>query len=204
MKKLLLTSAGLVNKEISQALLEELSVPIEKARVLVVAYAQNKEEKFYVNESKQELLSLGFKNIIVANLNYSLNFNNDANFEVIYVCGGNTFAILNKLRETRLNELIIKQVNQGAVYVGVSAGSIIAGPDIEIAGWGREGDENEIGLTDLRGFGLTEVVIFPHFHKELQEEVEEFKKGVDYKVIELTNNQAVFVKDEENKIVGTA
>ena len=82
MKKLLLTSAGLVNKEISQVLLGELFVPIEKARILVVAYAQNKEEEFYINESKQELLNLGFKNMVVADMNYSINLNNKDNFEV--------------------------------------------------------------------------------------------------------------------------
>ena len=75
----------------------------------------------------------------------------------MYVCGGNTFKILHKLRETRLDVYITKQVEQGALYVGVSAGSIIAGPDIEIAGWGSEGDENEVNLQDLEGFNFTDI-----------------------------------------------
>ena len=50
MTKLLLTSAGLVNKEISQVLLRELRKPVDESRVLVVAYAQNENEEFYVNE----------------------------------------------------------------------------------------------------------------------------------------------------------
>jgi dipeptidase E len=120
-------------------------------------------------------------------------------FDIIYVCGGNTFAILNKLRETKLDQFIIEAVNNGTIYVGVSAGSIIAGPDIEIAGWGSEGDKNEINLKNLSGFNLANVGIFPHFHEELRSEVEEFKKKVSYEVIELTNGEAVLVKNNQVK-----
>ncbi len=68
-------------------------------------------------------------------------------------------AILNKLRETRLDQFIIENVNKGSIHVGVSVGSIIAGPSIEIAGWGSEGDKNDIGhkvvaLTNDQAFFL--------------------------------------------------
>lgn len=203
MTTLLLTSAGLVNKEISQALLGELSKPVNETRVLVVAYAQNPNEEFYVNESKQELSNFGFKDIVVANMHHSIETNNLGNFDVVYTCGGNTFAILNKLRETALDKFILQQVSNGAIYIGVSAGSIIAGPDIEIAGWGSEGDRNEIGLKDLKGFNFTDISIFPHFHEELRDEVNQFRNKAEYRVVEITNDQAVFVKGGEVKIIGS-
>lgn len=182
--------------------LGELSKSVSGAKILIVAYAQNANEEFYVDESKKELEKIGFVNIAVANMHHSVDINTLGTFDVIYVCGGNTFAILNKLRETKLDTFIISQVSTGTIYVGVSAGSIVAGPDIEIAGWGSEGDKNEIGLKNLQGFNFVKISIFPHFHEELRGEVEEFRKRVNYQVIELTNNQAVFVKGDKSKIIG--
>ncbi len=203
MKTLFLTSAGFINQQISKAFLAELQKPISETKTLIVAYAQNPNEEFYVNESKEELQKLGIKNITIANMHRTVDVASLDNFDVVYVCGGNTFAILNKLRETGLDKFIISQVNSGAIYVGVSAGSIIAGPGIEIAGWGSEGDKNEIGLKDMKGFHLSDIAVFPHFHEELRDEVKEFRSKVEYKVIELTNDQAIFVKDNEIKIIGS-
>jgi dipeptidase E len=203
MKKLFLTSAGFINQEIIKVFLAELSKPISDTRILVVAYAQNSNEEFYINESKEELKRIGFVNITTVNMTGSIDIDSLVNFDVIYVCGGNTFAILNKIRETKLDVFIISQVSAGAIYVGVSAGSIIAGPDIEIAGWGSEGDKNEINLKDLKGFNFIDIAVFPHFHEELRGEVREFRKKVNYKVIELTNDQVVCVKDDMAKIIGS-
>lgn len=202
MSKLLLTSAGLINKEISQVLLTELSKPLNKMRTLVVAYAKTPEEEFYVNQSKQELLNFGLRDVVVVNMHHQMGLENLGDVDIVYVCGGNTFAILNKLRGTGLDAYIVDQVDKGAIYIGVSAGSIIAGPDIEIAGWGSQGDKNEIDLKDVKGFNFTNIAIFPHFHEELRSEVEEFKNRVDYQVVELTDEQALLIKDDNVKIIG--
>ncbi len=202
MKKLLLTSNGLRNEQIIKTFLDELSKKVEEINALVVAYAQTQEEEFYVNESKQELLKLGVQTVVVKNINDLVDVDKLPDFDLMYVCGGNTFKILHKLRETRLDVYITKQVEQGALYVGVSAGSIIAGPDIEIAGWGSEGDENEVNLQDLEGFNFTDIAVFPHFHEELRREVEEFRKKVEYRVVELTDEQALIVIDDFDKLVG--
>lgn len=203
MKKLFLTSAGFINQEIIKVFLAELSKPISDTRILVVAYAQNSNEEFYVNESKEELKRIGFVNIATVNMIGSIDIDSLGNFDVIYVCGGNTFAILNKIRETKLDVFIIFQVNEGAIYVGVSAGSIIAGPDIEIAGWGSEGDKNEINLKDLKSFNFIDIAVFPHFHEELRGEVDEFRKKVNYQVVEITDDQAVFVKGKNVRLIGS-
>ncbi len=202
MSKLLLTSAGLITPQISRVLIDEFSGSIYTVRALVVAYAKNSIEESYVQQSKQELIGVGFQNVEIANMHYQVELENLGDFGVIYVCGGNTFSILDKLRETELDSYIINQINKGTIYVGVSAGSIIAGPNIEIAGWGSEGDKNEIELNDLHGCNLTDIMIFPHFHEGLKDEVEEFKKKTNYEVIPITNEQAVFVKNGIVKIVG--
>jgi len=200
--KLLLTSSGLSNSVISKSFLDKLSKPVSESTVFVIAYAQNDTEEFYVNESKREISQLGFNDISVINLNHVVCDLSSLKFDVIYVCGGNTFSILSKLRETGLDVFIINQIRSGAIFIGVSAGSIIAGPDIEIAGWGSEGDENIANLKDLSGLNLTNIAIFPHFHNELTVEVEKFKEMVKYEVIAINDSQAVIIDGSNYKIIG--
>ena len=202
-KKLFLTSAGFLNKEVADVFLNELYREPSQSRVLMVAGGRTEEENHYIEESKKELVDLGFKNIFIFNLDRSITMDEVKNCDIIYVCGGNTYYLLKKFRETSLDKIVIELVNQGKIYVGVSAGSIMAGPDIEIAEWGKDGDKNDVNLKDLTGFNFTNIAVFPHFEKEKhKQEVEEFRKKVDYPVIELTDNQAVFVKGEDYKIMG--
>jgi len=201
MKKILLTSAGFLNPKIAKEFINILPKKIEDIKILVISYVQNDDEQYYVDKSKKELISLGFEKIQNLNLNEDFDIELLGDFEVIYICGGNTYLILDKLKKTCLFDFIKKQVEKGSVFVGVSAGSIIAGDNIEIAGWGSEGDKNEINLQDLAGFSFTDGAIFPHLREELKIEVEEFKNKANYRVIGLTDNQAFLVIDNKEKII---
>jgi dipeptidase E len=199
--KLFLTSTGLSSPKIIEGFLKILNGVPEKTCALVIAYGQNEIEEFYIEESKKQVQNLGI-NTTSLNMQDSFEINELPNFDVMYVCGGNTFSILNKMREVRIDEFIKSEVARGAIYVGVSAGSIIAGPSIEIAGWGTGGDENEIGLEDLIGFGFTNIAVSPHFDIYSQkEEIEEFKKKVNYTVQELTDEQALVILDSDKYII---
>ena len=200
--KLLLTSAGFLNKEISNLFLKELSKEPNKSKVFMVTGARTKEEEYYIQESKQELINLGFKDIFVFNLDRKISLDEVKDCDVIYVCGGNTYYILKRFRETGLDKIVIELVNQVKIYIGVSAGSVMAGPNIEIAGWGEDGDKNDVNLKDLTGFNFTNIAVFPHFEEKNRQEVKEFKKKVNYPIIELTDNQAVFVKGKNYIIIG--
>ena len=104
---------------------------------------------------------------------------------------GNTFDYLDRVRKTGLDKFIVDFTKkENSVYVGVSAGSILAGPDIAIAG---DEDSNDIGLTDLRGLCLTDFIVYPHYRKELKTQLDEFKKRNGYPIIELEDNQAVIL-----------
>ena len=69
-------------------------------------------------------------------------------YGVIYVCGGNTFKLLKFARQANFKFSIENLLKRNGVYVGVSAGSIIVGPSINIANE-VEPDPNTIGLDDL-------------------------------------------------------
>ncbi|NQV00825.1 MAG: Type 1 glutamine amidotransferase-like domain-containing protein [Parcubacteria group bacterium] len=201
MKKLFLTSAGFLNKEVSDLFLKELDKKPEDSKIFMVTSARIKEEEYYIEESKKELTDLGFKDIFVFNLDKKISMEEVKDFDALYICGGNTYYIMKRFRQTGLDKIVIELVNQGKIYVGVSAGSIMAGPNIEISGWGMDGDENDVDLKDLTGFNFTNISIFPHFEEKHRQEVEEFKKKVKYPVIELTDNQAVFIEGDKHKII---
>lgn len=195
--KLLLTSSGLTNECLSAKLLEVLSGK-ENPKTLIVADTKFWEEagRAYIEEVNAELDAANLPSHYIFDLNKDSLAGDYFDIDLFYVCGGNTFHILHRLRATGLDKVIIQQVESGrSVYLGVSAGSIIAGPDIEIAGWGSEGDENEIGLTDLTGFGFTDMAVFPHFRDELEDEVSEFRRQVSYPVREVGDGEAIYIEN---------
>lgn len=70
--------------------------------------------------------------------------NNDA----IYVSGGNTFFLLQELRRTGADKLIVEQINAGKLYVVESAGAIILSKNI---GYVKDMDDFKVaaGLQSL-------------------------------------------------------
>lgn len=201
MTKLLLTSTGLANQNIKNQFLQIIDEPVSQIKIIFVPTAARSEEELkYVNESKKELLDLGiFKNNIkTLNLDNPVSFQEVKDFDVIYVCGGNTFYLLKKVRETGFDKVIIEFAKTDKLYLGVSAGSILVCPNIDIA---SPFDENDVNLTDLTGLNLTDVIVSPHYCEEEKQIIEDFKKKSQYKVVPLTDNQALLVIDGETKII---
>ena len=201
MIKLLLTSTGLANQNIMNQFLQIIDKPVSQSKIIFVPTAsRNDEELHYVQESKKELLDLGIleNNIKTLNLDKPVSFDEVEDFDVIYVCGGNTFYLLKKVRETGFDKVIIEFAKTDKLYFGVSAGSILVCPNIEIA---SPFDENDVNLTDLTGLNLTDVIVSPHYKDEEKTIIDDFKKKSQYEVVTLTDNQALLVLDGETKIV---
>lgn len=78
----------------------------------------------------------------------------------MYVTAGNTFEILQYMRQKGLCQ-VITQIAEKGTYVGASAGAIIAGTDVRLA---AHFDENRIGMPEeeQQGLGLFEGTIIPH------------------------------------------
>lgn len=201
MAKLLLTSAGLANKNIANLFLQLIGKSLAKIKIIFVPTASRSEEELkYVQVSKKELLELGIleDNIKTTNLDKPALFNEVKNFDVIYVCGGNTFHLLKKVRESGFDKVIIEFVKLNKLYFGVSAGSILVGPNIEIA---SPFDENDAHLTDLTGLSLTNVIVSPHYSQNEKPIIDKFKKKSQFEVVPLTDNQALLVVDGKKRII---
>ncbi len=81
-----------------------------------------------------------------------------ARAEALFMGGGNTYALLERLRASGLLEAIRERVEQGMPYVGASAGSNVAGPTILTTN-----DWNVVGLDRFEALGLVPFNINPHY-----------------------------------------
>ena len=76
----------------------------------------------------------------------------------VYVEGGNTYELLNKLYETNLLDAIDEAVTTGIPYLGSSAGTNIAGPTIKTTN-----DMPIVQPPSFRALGLVNFQINPHY-----------------------------------------
>lgn len=202
MKKLILTSAAFGNTKIKEKFMELSGKPTSELKVIFIPTASRYENELkWVKASKTELISFGIKpeNIFDFNLDRKLKYNDVKDYDIIYVCGGNTFYLLSKINESGFGEVIKKLVKAGKLYIGVSAGSILAGPDIcSCIGF----DENDIGLKNFTGLSLTNTVTYVHYIDKEKKIVEKIRKESKYPIVTLTNSQALIIVGDKETVVG--
>jgi dipeptidase E len=81
-----------------------------------------------------------------------------AKAKAVFVGGGNSYLLLNRLTKAGLVKALREKVLGGMLYIGSSAGSNIAGPNILTTN-----DWNVLGSADFRSLGLVPFNINPHY-----------------------------------------
>ena len=123
--------------------------------------------------------------------------------DIIFVGGGNTFYLLQELRRSGADKIVVQEVNKGKLYIGESAGAVITCPDIGYCA-GMDNPEKAPELTDYTGLGLVDFYIVPHIgNAEMGEAAEkavaEYNSRLDLEVI--TDKQVIQVEDERHRIL---
>ena len=114
--------------------------------------------------------------------------------------GGNEYHYMSQIRKQGFDSEIKKFVEREGFYIGISAGSIIMGPDVDIEYWSSA--SNDIGLKDTTGFGFVDFITVPHIDTRIgPEKVLEFHKKTGKKMIYLTDKQGILVLDDHYKII---
>lgn len=125
--------------------------------------------------------------------------------DVIYFSGGNQFYLLRRLQESGCADVIRNFVNSGKIYIGTSAGSMIAGPD-QYCSYRPDSLDGVGKLKDYQGFGFVDFIIFPHWGSEsFREKFFAYRLKHAYteddEIILLTNYQYIMVEDDKYKII---
>lgn len=124
--------------------------------------------------------------------------------DVILVAGGNTFYLMEKLKESGADKVIKEFIEKGGMYIGSSAGSIVCCPTIEGA---EEFDDPRLApeLDNFDGMGVFKDVIIPHTHKEKYfERIKRATKKLEskgYKVHPLTDNDVLFFNGRTSRSI---
>jgi len=201
MKTLLLTSAGVNVKEEILKILPEPANQIKLAHIITASKAE--QNKSYVKKETDGLAEIGFQveEIDIEGKNESDLRKLLTDKDIIYVQGGNTFYLLKYALESGFDKLVKELIEKGVIYIGVSAGSYIACPTIEMANWKHQ-DRNTVGLTDLTGLNLVPFLLSVHYKPDYAPILKKEVSNSKYPVKILTDEQAILVKDEIVSLVG--
>ncbi len=206
MKRIFLTSsASTVAKD-----LHKLIEPQGKKLVFVNTAAETEGGyKWWLSDDRKTLVEAGY-----AVTDYTLTGKTPEEvketfkaFDVLFFSGGNTFYLLEKIQQSKSASIIRTFVDQGKIYIGTSAGSLVAGPDISPAR-GLDSVEKAPNLKGYQGIGLVDFIVFPHWGNE------DFRKlylderlanayTTNHKIILLTDYQFVQVEGEMYQICET-
>lgn len=204
MSNIFLTSVG---ANVLDKILSIINKNPHNLRLLFIPTAANiNDDKSCVIKDKNKLKSLGFQ---IIELDISNTKSDDikkavSDIDVLYVCGGNTFYLLQELRKTRFDKILKELINSNIIYIGSSAGSAVLCPTIEYL---KEIDDYKLAteLKSFKGLNIVDFLLFPHYDdKMLKEKFDSIKqKYVDkYEFLNLSDNQFVFI-DNHKKMIFT-
>ena len=156
----------------------------------------------YLDQAKKWYKEKGFqeKSINILNLKTESIPSFD-DFDVLHMWGENTFHYLHRIREIGLDRKIRNFIDRDGVYVGTSAGSSIMCPDVDE---NLTTDVNDIGLEDVSGFGFVDFNIIFHWdtiYGEARTGQIKYSWETGKRVITLTDQQAILVRDDGFKII---
>lgn len=125
-------------------------------------------KEYGINELlRDQVIKLGFKpeNIDLCDGD---NLFTSQNWDCIYISESNTFQIAEMLRRMEVWEKIKASINSGGLYIGASAGAILATSSIMFA---SDFDKNFVRLSELDGLdilpkSLGKTTLIPHYNKQ--------------------------------------
>ncbi len=166
--KFLLTSAGIKNTRIEQALLGLLGKPVAECRALCIPTAiypftggPYMAYRFLSGTSASRLCELGWKSLGVLELTALPSIPEAVwttavqEADALLVFGGDVFYLSRWMRESGLANLL--PALSETVYVGVSAGSMVTAP-----AFGETYDDPDRPFVIGQGLGLVDFALLPH------------------------------------------
>ena len=122
--------------------------------------------------------------------------------DVIYFTGGNSFFLMDQLRKTGTDGLLKKELANGKLMIGESAGAIICAPSIQYIEQMDEKPE-DYSQEDDAGIDLIDFYVLPHyltapFKKVTEKIMTEFS---DLNLCPINNRQGIVIDGEDSKVI---
>ncbi len=148
-----------------EKLTEFLENPPEHYNVAFVPTAADPyQDRGFVEADRKALVKAGFKviDLDIKGKTKTRLLNELKAFNLVFVAGGNSFYLLQEAKRAGFDLAVKQLVSKGVIYVGSSAGAVIAGSDIEMVKY-LDNPEKAPLLKEYKGLGLVDKLILPHY-----------------------------------------
>jgi dipeptidase E len=213
--KLLLTSSGITNASIEDALVDVLGKPIAESNALCIPTGvqpfpggPSHVYQFITATNSGPMCGLGWKSLGVLELTALPSIREDywkpavQETDALLVWGGSPMYLCYWMRESGLAE-VLPSLRPEMVYVGTSGGAMVATPDF--GGVRYDGFEPLTGSDDA--LGLVDFSVFPHLDRKdglppaPQEEIETWAAGLSVPAYAIDDDTAIKVVDGSVEVV---
>ncbi len=216
--KLLLTSGGLTNESIKEALRELVGKPYKDIKIAFIptaAFGEGHDKGWLIDDMYRIKQTGAYIDIVdIAQLSKNELFPRIEESDVIFVGGGNSFYLSYWMQESGLIEQLPKLL-ESRVYAGISAGSMMVGDNLRVASQalakGKLSDEeyDELGpegRSSAKTAKLVKFVVRPHlnsrfFPKITGPYIQEVAKELSVPIYALDDQSAVKVVDDKIEVV---
>ncbi len=211
--KQLLTSSGVNNEAVEKALQELVDRPFWELNLAFILTAANFDngDKHWLIRNLQECVDLGFKEIDIVDiavLSRERWLTALKNADVIMVGGGGEGYLLTKMQGSGFTNEIEKLL-EDRVYVGISAGAMATGVEINPLMSEELYKEPQISTEKIKGLGFNNFEILPHLNDDYftnlaEESIKDILKkyNITRPIYALPDGTALQVVDDEIKIIG--
>lgn len=208
--KLLLTSGGLTNILIANALFDLVGKKPEDTSLVFIPTASNIEKgdkgwliNDLINLQKQSFKSIDIVDISAIDKKLWLPRMEEA--DVLFFEGGNTYHLMEWMNKSGLTE-ILTDLLKNKVYVGLSAGSMVTNKDLALKISQVVYEEDLDRTEEMEGLNYVDFYFLPHlnspyFTKIRKDFIEKVTKGMTEKIYVLDDQSALKIIDGKVEII---
>ncbi len=168
--KLLLTSGGLENQTMINALRELVGKDFKDTKIVFIPTAANVEpgDKWWLISDLSKCKELGFKEVDIVDIAAVIQdiwLPRLKNADIIIVGGGNTSYLMGQIKKSGLEE-VLPDLLKTRVYIGISAGSMIMAPNLREKEMQRLYEEPIVNNESNVGLGFVDFLVIPHMNSQ--------------------------------------
>ena len=207
--KLLLTSAGLKNQSIVNALFELVDKKPEETSVIFITTASNAEfgDKTWLIDDLINLKKQNFKQIELADISIEENLWKPKieQADILLFGGGNTYHLMEWLNRSGLTSLL-PELLKTKVFAGISAGSMVTNKNLSLKLSQTLFEEDLDRTEEMKGLCFVDFTFLPHlnsewFKKLRKENIKEAVQGMTEKIYVADDNTALKVVGNSVEII---
>lgn len=208
--KLLLTSNGLANNSIAKALFELVGKKPEETIIVFIPTASNIKtgDKSWLINDLVNLQKQNFQSIEIVDISAvdekiwkpSLE-----RADVLLFGGGSSYHLMRWFNKSGLAKML-PSLLKNKVYVGISAGSMVTNPDLNLKLSQIIYERNRLETEELKGLNLVDFYFLPHlnsewFKKMRKENIEKLGPQIDRTIYALDDNSALKIIDNKIEVI---